>query len=1372
MDRPRLTWIAVAAAWWMTIAGCGGGTTPNGKAPRITSTPPTIAMVGVPFNYTVTADGLTPMLYALSTGPEGMSLDSETGVVTWTPQSEGTESTVIVVSNIAGSDAQSFEVVVEVPGGPVFISTPPMEATVAAEYSYDPEVVANEPVTWSAPVAPEGLAIDAETGAVRWTPTTEQAGMNSITIRATETEGGAFADQSFTVTVTDTGGPAVITSTPPDRVYQGETLSYDATASGARTISWTVSAPSMGMPAMGVTIVTDPPEGTAVTVEWDTVGVAPGDYSIALQVGNGLGSPNVQEFTVTVDPRPPVPVIDLVTIPPPATVFVGDPYDYDVNLTPESDSAGIVWSVVEGSTVPSDLAITIDSDTGEVAFTASMANGEMQYAYSIRATNVLGEADEATITVDAVFPPAIPMLTVAPGTLFTLQVGESFPGASATATGNPAPVLTISGTLPDFLEFDPLTGLLSASPTKPAPGVGDIGNYAFDVVATNSEGMDSETIDITVIAAPPDVGSITPAAGRRQADVPVIVRGNGFVSSASPTIVLQLGGYLEALTTTFVDDTTLTATVPIDLARPSGVYDVIVDQGSTTALAKRFTVTEGDGSTLSGAVTTDMTLTAIGSPHHVTGDVQIESGATLTIEPGAVLMLDGNTNLRIDVGVNSAGAIVANGGEPGVGDQIVFTRFQDVGGPVPSGHYRGLRFGANVISATNSLRNVVMEFAGRRDVATQQGAIEVLSGSAPPIHDSLIRESLNHGLYAQGGAGSDTIDWFADNQLTANARSPISIGGDDVSTLGANLELTGNGEDRVFVRTSTVSRPSASWNNYGVPFFLNQGVVVRNGSVMTLQPGTELRFGSGRRLRVSTGDESGTLVASGTPESPIRMAPETDVVGDWDGVHLDDNIGVGTVFRNVRIEEFSGSQIGGLRLDNPDVPGARHAIVENCLIQSSDPGSIGTHLAANARMSSFENNVLDVVSLSVNAVLVGFDDVLRASNTYEAPLQVRASTATGVDLVWVEPLASDTSTQPIRPTGNLTVTSGSLTVGAGTQVQMPLNGQLQMVDSQLVVDGSVTAPVVFAPAPGAAYWYRIRLRGSGAAGVSRIAHAVVDSAGSDPSLGASQARAAIVVETNGGVPATPMVSNTTVTNSNGYGMAFDDQTHCAGGCDDNAVSGSRFSGLRMFANFIGRFGTGNALSGNNTSSLVGHEGVWVVGDTVDVSASWPANDVPYVVQGNIEVRQATPFDPVPTMTIEAGAELRFAEDRRLRIGAGGDGLLDAQGTVADPIGFTTIESATPVYWRGIEFGQGSDGSVLDRVVVSYGGRNADTGNLNFLSGSLVTVGSVTFTHSNNYAGVAYVGSGPVFIGPPTDRVYTFNGFDCIRDVAAGTCDPL
>jgi hypothetical protein len=1377
MIRPMRFWLATCVAIWMTAAGCGGGKAANGHvAPTITSTPPTTATVGVPFNYTVTADGMTPIGFAVVSGPEALMVHPMNGVVTWTPQSEGTVSIALSATNLAGSDTQSFDVNVGGLGGPVFITEPPTEATVAAEYSYDPDVVANGDVSWSVPVAPAGLTIDPDTGAVRWTPTSDQAGMQNVTIRATEVEGGAFADQAFTVSVEDTGGPAVITSTPPIRVYAGEVLRYDATASGAPTIQWTLEDPSMGTPASGVAITTAPPEGARVTVEWDTAGVAPDDYSIALQAYNGLGDPDVQEFSVTVDPRPAVPEIDLVTAPPPTTVFVGASYDYDVNLTPQSESAGVVWSLT-GATVPTGLAITINPINGKVSFTASQSNGEIEYSYTVRAENVLGEGDEATITVDAVYAPATPILTVIPATAFVLEVGENFPGASATATGQPTPVLTISGTLPDFLDFDPLTGLLSASSSKPAPEEADIGGHSFDIVATNTEGVDSATIDITVIAAPPRVDSITPAAGRRQSDVPVIVRGDGFVSGVAPVIRLELGAYSEALATTFVDEATLIATVPADLGRPSGVYDVVVDQGSTTTLAKRFTVTEGDGSTLSGSIGADVTFMAIDSPHVVTGDIQIENGATLTMEPGVVVMFAGNTNLRIDIGANSAGALVADGGQSEIDDQIVFTRFQDVDGPAPSGHYRGLRFGANVISATTLLRNVVVEFGGRQNTDTNRGAVEVLSGSAPRISDSIIRESLNYGLFAQSGAGSDTVSWFNDNQLSANARSPISVGSDDVSTLGVNLDLMGNGQDRVFVRGSTVSRANAAWANYGVPFYLSNGLIVRNGSVMTIAPGTEMRFAPSQIFRVSTGAEKGALVASGTADAPIRMLADS---GAWSGVLFDDLIEAGTVLRNVRIEDFSAAQSAGLRVDNPGTPGDRIAIIERCLIQSSAAGSGAVYLSSNAGLSSFENNVLDVDGISVSATMGSFPDVLRPSNTYEAPLRVRGGTITGVDAVWNKPLASDASTRPIRPTTSIAVRDGSLTIEAGTRIEMPLNGQLTMTDSRLVLDGAASEPVVVERAAGAAYWSRIRLRGAGSGGVSRITHAVLEGGGSDPALGASAGRAAIVVEASAGVPATPAVSDTMIVGSNGYGMTFADSTHCMGACNDNTIVGSRFSAVRMYANFIGRFGTGNALGGNNTSATWGHDGVWVLGDTVDVGATWPSNGVPYVIQGNIELRQSNPLDPIPVLTIEPGTELRFASNTRLRVGEGNDGVLDARGTGTEPITFTSIDTVSPVFWRGIDFNQGSDGSILDRVYISYGGSTENTGNVNFRSGSIVTIGAVVFTHSEDYAAVIYSGSAPMFTGAPTDRLYMFNGqesnpgggdpaFDCVRDVAALTC---
>ena len=155
MIRPMRICVAASIAVFMTAAGCGGGTEANGNvAPRITSTPATSATVGVPYNYTVTADGMTPIGFVLESGPSGFSLHPTTGVVTWTPQDEGSVSIKIKATNLDGSDTQSFDVDVEGLTGPEFVTEPPTQATVGAQYAYDPEVVANGNVSWSVTAAP------------------------------------------------------------------------------------------------------------------------------------------------------------------------------------------------------------------------------------------------------------------------------------------------------------------------------------------------------------------------------------------------------------------------------------------------------------------------------------------------------------------------------------------------------------------------------------------------------------------------------------------------------------------------------------------------------------------------------------------------------------------------------------------------------------------------------------------------------------------------------------------------------------------------------------------------------------------------------------------------------------------------------------------------------------------------------------------------------------------------------------------------------------------------------------------------------------------------------------------------------------------
>ena len=94
----------------MFLVGCGGVITPTNQAPVITSTPITTATIGLLFTYNVDAtdpdeDTLT---YALTTSPVGMTINSSTGLINWTPTTSGNYNVTVEVSDSDLSDTQSF----------------------------------------------------------------------------------------------------------------------------------------------------------------------------------------------------------------------------------------------------------------------------------------------------------------------------------------------------------------------------------------------------------------------------------------------------------------------------------------------------------------------------------------------------------------------------------------------------------------------------------------------------------------------------------------------------------------------------------------------------------------------------------------------------------------------------------------------------------------------------------------------------------------------------------------------------------------------------------------------------------------------------------------------------------------------------------------------------------------------------------------------------------------------------------------------------------------------------------------------------------------------------------------------------------------
>jgi hypothetical protein len=112
---------------------------------------------------------------------------------------------------------------------------------------------------------------------------------------------------------------------------------------------------------------------------------------------------------------------------------------------------------------------------------------------------------------------------------------------------------------------------------------------------------------------------------------------------------------------------------------------------------------------------------------------------------------------------------------------------------------------------------------------------------------------------------------------------------------------------------------NTTWGPTGNPadteYLVTVDVTVTSNAILTIQPGTTIRFASGKYLRMG-GGTPGSLIADGTPVDPVVFTGESATPGYWDGLWFPDNsdaLGAGSVLDNCVIE-YGGSGAGALIL--------------------------------------------------------------------------------------------------------------------------------------------------------------------------------------------------------------------------------------------------------------------------------------------------------------------------------------------------------------------------------------------------------------------------------------------------------------------------
>ncbi|MCW5319219.1 hypothetical protein GTQ43_38200 [Nostoc sp. KVJ3] len=183
---------------------------PPNRPPVFTSTPVVDAAINTSYTYQANASDADDdsLSFSLLSAPQGMTVDANTGIVSWTPTALqlGTYDVTLAVADARGGTAQqAFKVQTQgQPGNhaPIIITTAETTAYTATGYTYRVEALDpdHDSLTYSLATAPTGMTIDASTGQILWTTNSSNAGVYNIIVEVLDAQ-GAKDTQNFILNV-------------------------------------------------------------------------------------------------------------------------------------------------------------------------------------------------------------------------------------------------------------------------------------------------------------------------------------------------------------------------------------------------------------------------------------------------------------------------------------------------------------------------------------------------------------------------------------------------------------------------------------------------------------------------------------------------------------------------------------------------------------------------------------------------------------------------------------------------------------------------------------------------------------------------------------------------------------------------------------------------------------------------------------------------------------------------------------------------------------------------------------------------------------------------------------------------------------------
>jgi hypothetical protein len=523
------------------------------------------------------------------------------------------------------------------------------------------------------------------------------------------------------------------------------------------------------------------------------------------------------------------------------------------------------------------------------------------------------------------------------------------------------------------------------------------------------------------------------------------------------------------------------------------------------------------------------------------------------------------------------------------------------------------------------------------------------------------------------------------------------------SASSPNITVTINPDAGTYHSGSIVS--NETWSAQDNPHIVSGNLFIE--AVVTLRPGVRVLVANGAVIMVGQRGPAG-LMAEGRADSIIvitSLSP-APAPGAWAGIQfLDSAVAANCVLRNC-VVEYGGSA-GALVACN-----GGSVTVEACTLRYSAGAGAAAWTSTFAGLSGNYITACSGFPVSVDAPYVAS---IGAGNT------LAANSRDGFEIMGGTVAAPDTWVfrgYPYCITRTVTVADSSnplLVIAAGCTLLFSDSAALRVgVGRQggLRCDGSygriVFAGLAAAPGPGS--WRGLEFWENTDWARTALNYCRIENtgAGGSPAVACYSVAVAITnCRIAGGAGAGIYLVNT------GFARFQNDTiTGCAG------------YPLHIAAPYVASIGSGNSFTGNAS------DGIEVVGGVITRDAQWRRQDVPYVVNGTIEV--GSTYDP--GLTIDPGTTLKFAASSGIAVGRTRYGRLQAVGG-AGSITLTGLADSAGA-WNGIElYARAGSQSRIENCRILYGG-GANRGIL-FVDSCLPVVRGNEIAYSSNWCVYLY-----------------------------------